>query len=152
MAIDNRIYTTRRMGIVKALAEKFKCINGQHPYITDLEGRVEPRLKFWDEVQEFPTVHLNAGSETRDYQGGGYKNRYMTVTIRCYVQQEDSVEALEGLLEDLETVLEDEGHLIYMDRQNRPQTVKKITIITIDTDEGVLDPLGVGEVVCEVMY
>jgi hypothetical protein len=152
MSIDTRIYTTRRMGIVEALAKELRNINGAFPYESDLEGRVEPRLKFWDEVQEFPSIHLNAGSETRDYQGGGYKDRYMNLTIRCYVNQEDAVSALEGLLEDVETVLETSSRLAYKDRTGATQTTQLITIISIDTDEGVLEPLGVGEVICEVRY
>ena len=37
-------------------------------------------LKFWDEVDQFPAIHLNAGSETRQYQSGGYKDRYLNIT------------------------------------------------------------------------
>ena len=85
-----RAYTTRRLGITNALAEKLKDINGQGAFLTDLSGNVSPRLKFWDEVEEFPTVHLNAGAETREYQGGGYKDRFLSVTVRCYVREEDA--------------------------------------------------------------
>ena len=78
-----RDYTTRRLGIVEAIAVKLKEIDGQGEFLTDLDDNVSPRLKFWDEVQQFPAVHLNAGSETREYQGGGYKDRFLTVTLRC---------------------------------------------------------------------
>jgi hypothetical protein len=147
-----RTYTSRRLGIVTALVDKLKEINGTYPYNTDLEGRVEPRLKFWDEVEAFPAIHLNAGSESRLYQGGGYKDRFMSLTIRCYVNEEDAVVALEGLLEDVETALEENSRLLYKDRQGNSQYTQQITILTIDTDEGVLEPIGVGEIVCEVRY
>ena len=147
-----RDYTTRRLGIVNALAEKLKDINGTGAFLTDLSGNVSPRLKFWDEVEEFPAVHLNAGSETREYQGGGYKDRFLSVTLRCYVQDEDSVLALDELLEDVETVLEENSRLEYKDRNNATQYTQQITIISVDTDEGVLEPLGVGEITVEVRY
>ncbi|MDA9581394.1 hypothetical protein N9R80_00220 [bacterium] len=147
-----RDYTTRRLGIVNALAEKLKDINGTGTYLTDLAQNVSPRLKFWDEVEEFPAVHLNAGSETREYQGGGYKDRFLSVTLRCYVQDEDSVLALDELLEDVETVLEENSKLEYKDRNNATQYTQQITIISVDTDEGVLEPLGVGEISIEVRY
>lgn len=147
-----RQYTTRRLAIVEALAEKLKLINGQGEYLTNLYGNVVPRLKFWDEVETFPAIHLNAGSETRDYQGGGYKDRYLTVTLRCYVNEEDAVIALESLLEDVETVLENHSRLEYIDKKGFPQYTQQITIISIDTDEGVLEPLGVAEVIIEVRY
>ena len=60
-----RDYTTRRLGIVNALVERLKDINGQGHFLTDLNENISPRLKFWDEVEEFPAVHLNAGSLQR---------------------------------------------------------------------------------------
>jgi hypothetical protein len=109
-------------------------------------------LKFWDEIEEFPAVHINAGSESREYQAGGYKDRFLSVTIRCYVQEEDAQEALNALMEDVETVLEQNSKLAYTDRQNRTYYTQQITIVSIDTDEGVLEPLGVGEMLIEVRY
>ena len=147
-----RTYTTRRQGIVNALVTKLKQINGSGAYHTNLEENVSPRLKFWDEVEEFPTVHLNAGIETREYLTGGVKNRYMTVTLRCYVNEEDAVDALDALLEDVETVLEDNSGMTYTDKLGVTQTIQQITIFSIETDEGVLEPLGVGEVTIEVRY
>ena len=86
MTIDHRQYTTRRSAIVDALVEKLKEINQTGDFLTDLYEEVYPRLKFWDEVEVFPALHLNAGSETREYQGGAYKDRFLSVTIRCYVK------------------------------------------------------------------
>ena len=148
----SRAYTTRRLGIVNAIVEKLKDINGSGTFLSDLNENVSPRLKFWDEVEEFPAVHLNAGSETREYQGAGYKDRFLSITLRCYVQAEDSVEALDELMEDVETVLEDNSRLAYLDRTQTTQYTQQITIVSIDTDEGVLEPLGVGEILIEVRY
>jgi hypothetical protein len=147
-----RTYTTRRLGIVNALVEKLKLIDGQNSYLTNLYENVSPRLKFWDEVDEFPAVHLNAGSETREYQAGGYKDRFLSLTIRCYVQDEDSVQALDELMEDVETVIEENSRLAYTDRQGNTQYTQQITVVSVDTDEGVLEPLGVGEMLIEVRY
>ncbi len=148
----SRAYTTRRLGIVNAIVDKLKDINGAGTFLSDLNENVSPRLKFWDEVEEFPAVHLNAGSETREYQGGGHKDRFLSITLRCYVQAEDAVEALDELMEDVETVLEDNSRLAYLDRTQTTQYTQQITIVSIDTDEGVLEPLGVGEMLIEVRY
>jgi hypothetical protein len=147
-----RSYTTRRQAIVNAIVDKLKGINGTGTYLTNLFENVHPRLKFWDEIEEFPAVHLNAGSETREYQGGGYKDRFMSITIRCYVNSEDAVDDLDKLLEDVEVVLEDNSRLAYSDRNGATQYAHQITIISIDTDEGVLEPYGVGEMIIEVRY
>ena len=149
---DNRIYTSRRMSIVNALVEKLKGINGNYPFRSNVYNNVHPRLLFWDEVNDYPAIHVSAGSETRQYQGGGYKDRFLGVTIRIYVQQENAQEALEILFEDVETVIEDNSRLSYLDKDNNTQYVQQITILSIDSDEGALEPIGVGEISCEVRY
>jgi hypothetical protein len=74
------------------------------------------------------------------------------VTVRCYVQDEDAQEALNELMEDVETVIEDNSRLEYTDKMNIVYYTQQITVISIDTDEGVLEPLGVGEILLEVRY
>lgn len=146
-----RAYTSRRISIVKALTEKLGTIDGQGAFRSNVL-ELSPKLKFWDEIREFPAIHLSAGSESRVYQGGGISDRYMSVTIRCYVQQEDSQEALEALLEDVETVLNSNGRLAYFDSTGARQYTRDIKVTSIDTDEGVLDPIGIGEITVEVSY
>ena len=148
----NRTYSTRRLGIINALVEKLKAIDGNGEFNTNVYGNVSPRLKFWDEVNQFPAIHLNAGSESRVYQAGGFKDRFLSVSIRVYVEAEDAVEALEELLEDIETVIEANSSLEYKDRRGLNNSTHQITIVSIDTDEGVLEPLGVGEILLEVRY
>ena len=151
--MSTRTYTSRRANILRALAEKLKDIDGSGAFLTDLQNNVHPRLKFWDEVVEFPAIHLNAGAETREYQAGGYKDRFFSVTIRCYEQdEEDATEALNVLMEDIETVIEENSRLEYADSQNNTFSTQQITIVSINTDEGVLEPLGVGELDIEVRY
>ena len=147
-----RIYASRRKRIVDALVAKLKTINGQGAFLTDVGGNVHPRMKFWDEVEEFPALHLNAGSETREYQSAGIRDRFLSVTIRCYVQDEEAQEELNELMEDVETVIEDNSRLEYTDKANNVYYTQQITVISIDTDEGVLEPLGVGELLLEVRY
>ena len=150
--MTERTYATRRQSIVNALVTKFKTIDGTGTFLSNVYGNVSPRLKFWDEVEDFPAIHLNAGSETREYQAGGYKDRFLTVTVRAYVKEEDAVDALDKLLEDIETVIETNSRLSYTDRRGDEQFTQQITVVSIDTDEGVLEPYGVGEVLLSVRY
>ena len=150
--MTSRTYASKRANIVNSLVDKLKTINGQGAFLTDVGENVHPRLKFWDEIDEFPALHLNAGSETRDYRTAGVRDRFLTITIRCYVQDEDAQEALNELMEDVETVIEDNSRLSYTDKLNAVHYTQQITVISIDTDEGVLEPLGVGEVTIEVRY
>lgn len=149
---EERFYTSRRQSIITALVEALKEIDGNGDYLTNIYNNVHPRLKFWDEVEEFPAIHLNAGSETREYQGSGYKDRFLSVTIRLYVKEDEAVDALDKLIEDVETVLEESSRLAYYDKQGNIQYTQQISIISITTDEGVLEPYGVGEILIEVRY
>jgi len=150
--MTSRVYASRRKRIIDALVDKLKTINGQGAFLTDVGENVHPRMKFWDEVDEFPAIHLNAGSETRDYQSAGVRDRFLSVNIRCYVQADDAQEELNELMEDVETVIEDNSRLSYIDKMNNVYYTQQITVISIDTDEGVLEPLGVGEMLIEVRY
>jgi hypothetical protein len=146
-----RGYTTRRSAIVNAFVTKLLTINGTGNFLSTVSS-VEPRLKFWDEIEEFPAIHINAGSETREYLGAGEKFRYLTLTFRCYVNEDDPVEALEKLMEDVETVIETHNPITYTDNLGNVQSTIQTSILSIDTDEGVLDPFGIGEIITTVQY
>ena len=145
-------YRTKRRKIVDALVDKLKLINGRHPYNSNVFNNVSGTLKFLDEIEEYPKLCVIAGDEIREYQTGGFKWRFLTITIRCYVSDEDAVNALDELLEDVETVVEENSRLLYKDRNNADQYTQQITVVSIDTDEGVLEPLGIGEMLIEVRY
>jgi hypothetical protein len=149
--LANRDYTTRRSSVINGFVDHLEKIDGTGKYKSAV-AEVSPRIKFWDEVTEFPAVHVSAGSETRDYRGAGEKFRFLTLTFRCYVNEEDSVTALEKLLEDVETIIEDENPLTYTDPLGNTVTTIQHSIVSIDTDEGVLEPLGIGEIIAEVQY
>ena len=146
-----RTNTTRRSAILNAMAELFEKIDGGDGYKQDLSGAIEPRMKFWDEVESFPCLHMSSGTETREYYGGGQKWRFLTVTIRVYVNADDPITELEELLEDVETVLDDAGQFDYRTTSGTQQ-VTRLSVVSISTDEGALQPLGVGEMIVEIRY
>ena len=147
----SRSNTTRRSAILEALADKFKEIDGAGAYKSRIDDNVHTRMKFWDEVEQFPAVHMAAGAETRQYWGGGNKWRFLTITIRAYVNADNPTMELEQLLEDLETVIDDNNTLTYHQLGSNAG-VSQFTVISIDTDEGVLAPLGIGEMIIEARY
>ena len=149
MAEINR---TRRSSIVEALTDKVKMISLTNGYSTDLGEQAYSRMRFWDEISEFPCVCLVAGPESIVHQGGGFKDRYLDIVLRAYVNEEDSIIALEKLLEDIELILDKNGRLAYVDSSGNTGTTRDIIITLIDTDQGALAPLGVGEMTLQVKY
>jgi hypothetical protein len=143
---------TRRSSIVEALTDKLKTISLANGYSTDLGEQAYSKMRFWDEIQEFPCVCLVAGAESIVHQGGGMKDRYLDVTLRAYVNEEDSTLALEKLLEDVELIIDRNGRLAYVDSSGNTDSTRDIIITYIDTDQGALSPLGVGEMTLQVKY
>jgi hypothetical protein len=142
---------SKRTHILKALSEKFKEIDGTGIYSTDIAGNSFPKLKFWDEVQDFPCVYLSPGTETREYHPSGFSWGYLIVCIKCYVRSEDEAQdQLELLLEDVEKCVDANRVLVY-DQDNNLETTE-ILVQSITTDEGLLTPYGVGEIYIQVRY
>lgn len=142
---------SRRKSIVKAFAEKLKSIDGTGTYNTNLFNNAFDRLKYWDDVSDFPAIFVVAGGETREYLPGGFKWGFLNVSFKVYTKGEDSQNLLELLLEDVEDALDSlHDNLIY-DTTNNYGT-SEISITSIVTDEGLLSPYGVGEVNLLVRY
>jgi hypothetical protein len=142
---------SKRTSIVKALSEKFKEIDGTGQYKTNLFQNSFPKLKFWDEVQDFPCVYMHPGRETRDYLPSSFTWGMLYVCIKVYVRSEDNAqELLEELLDDLELCI-DQNRVLKYDVDNNLETTE-ILIQSITTDEGLLAPYGVGEINLEVRY
>ena len=142
---------SKRAKIVAALAEKFKIIDGYQPYTTNLYGNSFAKLKFWDEIQDFPSVYLSPGTETCDYLPSDFTWGLLRVCVKVYCKSEESAqEQLEQLLSDLETCIDANRRLVY-DIDNNYETAE-ILIDSITTDEGLLAPYAVGEINLQVRY
>jgi hypothetical protein len=141
---------SRRTSIVKALVEKFKAINGDTPYINNLHDNAYAKLKFWDEVQDFPSVYATPGGEQREYLPAQFTWGFLGIAIKVYCKGEEAQEELETLLEDLENCIDSNRVLVY-DAINNYETTE-ILIQSITTDEGLLAPYAVGEINLQVRY
>jgi|SRR5210317_683500 hypothetical protein len=144
---------TKRKKVVEALVEQLKLINGNYPYNTNVYSNVAGKMVFLDEIESYPKVCVIAGNETREYQPNEFKWRFLNIGIRAYVRNEnDAQEELALLLEDIETVLDNNDTLIYDDTVSPPLSLTEMVIDSITTDEGVIAPLGIGEIAITVRY
>ena len=146
-------YRTKRKKIADALTEKLKQIDGNHPYNLNVFDNVASKMVFLDEIEQYPKVCVVAGDESRQYQPGGFKWRFLNLTVRAYVENaEDAQEELALLLEDIERIIDENDALVYDDTVDPNESTTSLTIDSISTDEGVIAPLGIGEIVVEVRY
>jgi hypothetical protein len=142
---------SKRISIIKALAESFKSIDGTGIYSTDLQNQSFAKLKFWDEVNDFPSVYLSTGTEIREYLPADFAWGMLRVCVKVYCKGEDTAQdQLEALLDDLERCIDANRQLVY-DVVNG-YTTTEILIDSITTDEGLLAPYAVGEINLQVRY
>ena len=146
-------YRTKRRKIVDAVVDKIKLINGQHPYNSNVFNNVKGKMLFLDEIEEYPKVCVVAGDEVREYQTAGFKWRFLSLTIRAYVRnEEDAQEELATLFEDIEKIIDESDALVYDTSIIPNGTTTSMTIDSITTDEGAIAPLGIGEMSVTVRY
>ena len=143
--------TSRRRDIANFLVGELKKINGaastfdsSYTYQVNLFDNVFRRLKFLDEINDFPSVFLQAGTENRVYDSKGLTTSTLDIMIRVYVHTENAVEELESTMQDIEFVIYN------MDTEK--YGMMDIQVATMSTDEGLLDPYGIGEVGVTVQY
>lgn len=141
---------SRRTSIIKALTTKINEIDGTGIYSTNLYDNAHAKLRFWDEVNQFPAVYVTPGTEMREYLPAEFTWGYLGACIKVYVKGDDAPEQLETLLEDIEKCIDANRVLVY-DTSNNYETTE-ILIQSITTDEGLLAPYGVGEINLQIRY
>jgi hypothetical protein len=141
---------SRRTSIINAITTQLLLINGTAPYKTNIFQNAYPKLKFWDEVEDFPCIYLTPGTELREYHPADFTWGFLGVAVKVYCHGEYSSSQLETLLGDIETCIDLNRQVIY-DSINKYSTTE-ILIQSITTDEGLLAPYAVGEINLQVRY
>ena len=144
---------TKRKKVVDAIVNKLKGIDGNHPFNSNVFDNVDGHLKFLDEIEQYPKLCVVAGDEFREYLPDQFKWRVLDITIRVYIKDEnDTQETLALLLEDIENIIDDNDSLVYDDTVSPSLSTTSLTIGSISTDEGVIAPLGIGEMTVRIRY
>lgn len=143
---------TKRSKIANALAQLLaQNLNGEAPYQTNLYGNAYAKLKFWDEIQDFPAVYLTPGMEMREYLPGEFAWGMLNISVKLYCRGDDAQAELETLLGDAETCIDLNRRLVY-DPDTPGAETTEILITSITTDEGLLAPYAIGEINLQVRY
>jgi len=144
---------SRRKEIVEYIVTQLKQIDGEtsgfnpsYTYFNNLFNNVFRKLKFLDEVNDFPSIYVSAGTEIRDFNSKSLTVGTLDVTIRAYVFGEDNSQNLsDDFVQDIE-------HVIYSLGDNPEMGILDITIDNISTDEGLTTPYGIAEVELTIVY
>jgi len=142
--------TSRRREIVNYIVAQLKTIDGStspygYNFKTNLSQNVYKGLKFIDQINDFPSVYIQAGEESYRYNSKTNTEASMTIMIRIYAYEEHSLYKLEDLVDDI-------THVVERIKYNQDHKIIFAEIASIDTDSGLLDPYGLGEIMINVQY
>lgn len=146
-----------RSGITKALVQGLKDnLNGVFPYVTNVYGSVDNKMILVQDVPNYPHISVTPGPEVREDMPSNITFGTVSMYIRIYVQNnEDAQGELEEIISDIETYLDSHLQVTYNVRTSsgsvQNQTITN-TIRSINTDEGLLDPFALGEILVDIQY
>jgi len=144
---------SRRTEIIDFIVAQLKEIDGEtsdfnssYTYTQNLFSNVYRRIKFLDEVNDFPALYVSAGTELRDFNSKSLTVATLDATIRAYVFGEDNSQSL------VDDITQDIEHVIYSIGDNPDKGILDITIDSITSDEGLATPYGLAEVELTIVY
>jgi hypothetical protein len=148
-----------RASIAKAIADKIadQFVEGSTRFVTNLYGNVGTKAKHFDDIASYPYVSVSPGPETRDQLPSRQTWGELTLYIRIYVSDADDAQGvLETIIADIENFVDINQRVSYNITRPDGTTELKETVscdtVSIATDEGLLDPLGLGEVTVSIRY
>jgi len=146
-----------RSGITKAMVAKMSSLfDGTGYYVNNLYGNIDSKIVHFEDVEEFPYISVTAGGENREDLPSNFTWATLTVNITIYVKSEETAqEMLESIISDVETFLDTHLSLEYTVVTSAGEQTKSTvdnSIISINTDEGILSPLALGQVTATVRY
>lgn len=152
-----------RTAIVESLVEKIKTElceeNKGSKYFTDIDRQVFKGNKSFEEISEFPAISVCVGTEKYDDEESTRFTRFtdLAIYIRMYVKGSgETQEKLSPLVQDLKTLLDTCTDMQYNIERPDGEVVEEslldLTLHELITDEGVLDPYGIGELNLTVRY
>lgn len=146
---------SQRRDIIKFIVDNLKLIDGTKsslaPYTfnTDLHLNVYRGYKSIEEINDFPSIFITAGAESRSYNTVGTSQSSLPLMLRLYTY--DTEEELVST--HINDIVQDIEHVIYnLPRSFSNLEILDITITSINTDEGLLTPYGIVELQVQVSY
>lgn len=126
-------------------------------YFTNIYSNVFTSSRQFSQIQDYPAVTVSAGPESFEYQTAGLRWNFLQIYIRMYVKDESEPNAkLELIIEDIKNLIDEFDSISYTvtkpDGTELNLRTTQSTLSEISTDEGLLAPLGIGELVLTIRY
>lgn len=143
---------SNRQSIVKAFTEATKTLldGANDPF--NIYQNVFAGNKLTKDIISFPCITYSPGPEGFQYLASGMRWNYLTVYARAYVKGvEDPQQDLEVLIQKIKNIVDTNTNMPYYVGNTLMYTTD-VTLQEVSTDEGLLAPDGIAEVVFVVRY
>ena len=149
-----------RTSIADALVERLKKdMDGSNPteFFTNMYGNVSRQTYSFEQINEFPYIAVDVGTETGNYLPSAQQWVYLEIPILIYDKEKDDINMqLEKLIADVKTSIDTGGNLQYTIMKPDGSTIDSeatdMQITSVSTDEGILSPFGFAQVNVTVRY
>lgn len=149
-----------RSGIINSIKQAIvQELDGTKPdiYYTTIYGNVFSKTVEFSEISDFPTITVTAGIEDISTHAGMIRQHELSVYIRIYDEDVEDIEALlEKRIIDIQTILDKYKTVSYTvtnpNGNSENHFTKMIDIKQVGTDEGLLKPKGIAELILSVTY
>ena len=149
-----------RNSIVNGLATLIKTqMDGTRPtkYHTNIYENVFSMSKQFSQIKDYPAITVTPGPESFEYLPSKQRWSFLRVYVRAYVKDELEAGAkLELLIEDIKNLIDEFDSIAYTISKPDGTEVNlyttQSTLNEISTDEGLLAPLGIGEIILTIRY
>lgn len=143
---------SNRQSIVTAFTEATKtALDGVNDSY-NIYGNVYARNMLTKDIVSFPCITYSPGPETFQYLASGMRWNFLTVYSRVYVKNvEEPQQELEVLIQKIKNIIDSNTNIPYYVGNTLMHTTD-VTLQEISTDEGLLAPDGIAEVVFAVRY
>ena len=133
---------TRRKQIIDGFVTEL----GQTPDVD--ASNVFRRFKYLEEINDFPTVCLTPGSESREELGANRRLGSIGVALRGYVFDENNIDTAEIFAQNVESKVDSFSANV----ASKANGVSDARVVSFRTDEGLFQPYGVADLEVEILY
>lgn len=111
-----------------------------------LRDNITRRLVFLHEVNDFPSICMTAGSESRFHYGANQRLAQLSVDLRGFIYDEDAVGNAEAYARSIEVAVDAYASSHY------DIGLREARVLSLRTDEGLFEPHGIIDMTIQITY
>jgi len=105
-------------------------------------------FKYMEEINDFPTICLTPGTESREELSANRRLGSIGVALRGYVFDENNIDTAEIFAQNVESKVDSFSANVAA----KANGVSDARVVSFRTDEGLFQPYGIADLEVEILY